>query len=106
MNDGEIQCPQFAGYTAARREEIFEHQPKRNPMFGKFFLTDIAYSVGFLFFFQHVKYATAAGFLVTVNVTAHGLSLFCRLVRNLFRKTEIESVHRTGLNTERLFILA
>src|SRR5438132_1741078 len=106
MNDREIQCPQVAGYTAARREEIFEHQAERNFMFGKLLLTDIAHWVGFLLFFQYIEHPAAAGFLVTVNVTAHGLSLFCRLVRNLFRKTEIESVHRTGLNAERLFILA
>src|SRR4029077_14932306 len=69
VNDSQIQRAQLAGYAAARRKEILEHQAQGNPVLGEFFLTHIAYAVGFLLLLQNVDNVAAASFFVTVKIT-------------------------------------
>ena len=53
VNDGEIQCPQLARDAAAWSQQILEHETKRYPVLGKFFLADIAYPIFLSGFFKY-----------------------------------------------------
>ena len=75
-------------------------------MFGKFLRADVAHAIFLFIFFQHVDDVAAAGFRFTVDITADGGSLLSGFVGNFFGETKVESVHRAGLDAERLLILA
>ena len=53
MNDRKIERTQLTRNAAARREEIFEHEPERNFVRRIFIRQDEFETVGFFSFFEH-----------------------------------------------------
>jgi len=106
MDDSQIESAQLALDTAARCEQIFQHQAERYLVLRKPLLADIAQPVSFLGFLEDVNHVAAAGFFVAVRVTANGFRLLLCLYGNLFRETEIQRLRWAGLDTKWLFVLA
>src|SRR5574341_615558 len=75
-------------------------------MFRKLLGAEVAHTVLLFALFQHVDDAASAGLLAAVDVTTDRFGLLFRLIGNFFREPEVESVYRTGLHTEGLFVLA
>src|SRR5580765_222662 len=106
MGNREPQRAHLASDAAARREQILEHQAKRDSMLGKFLLADVADGVFFFGLFQHINDIAAAGFFLAVYITADRLGLLLGFIGNFFRETEIERIYRTSLDAERLLVFA
>jgi len=106
MDDSQIESAQLALDTAARCEQIFQHQAERYLVFRKPLLADIAQPVSFLVFFEDVNHVAAAGFFVAVRVTANGFRLLLCLYGNFFRETEIQRLGWAGLDTKWLLVFA
>src|SRR5262245_26617298 len=75
MNDRQPQGAQFTRDAAARREQVFEHQAKRNLMLGKLLRADAADAVFYFAFREHIDDAAAASFPVAVGIAADRLGL-------------------------------
>jgi len=106
MNDRQIERAQFAGDAAARREQIFEHQAKRDFVLREFLRADVAHAVFFFDLFQHINDIAAASFLLAVDVTADRLGLLLGFVGNFFGETEVERADRAGLDAKGLLVFA
>ena len=106
MDDSQIESSQLALDTAARCEQIFQHQAERDLVLWKSLLADIAQPVLFLVFFQDINHVTAAGFFVAVRVTANGFRLLLCLYDNFLRETEIQRLGWAGLDTKWLLVFA
>src|SRR6266404_665682 len=106
MGNRQPQRAHLASDAAARREEIFEHQAKRDSVFGKFLLADVAHAVFLFGLFQHINDVAAAGFLLAVGVTTDRFGLLLGFGGNFFGETEVERADRAGLDAKGLLVFA
>ena len=106
MNDRQVQGAKLSFDAAARREQILEHETKRNFVLGKSLLADLAHTVGLFFLFQEVDDAAAASFFFPIEVTAYRFGLLARFGRDLFSQTEVERIDRACLNAKGLLVFA
>ena len=106
MDDSQIESSQLALDTAARCEQIFQHQAERYLVLWKLLFSDVAQPVSLLIFFEHINHVSAPSFFLAIRVTAHGFGLLVCFRGNLFGQTEIQRLGWAGLDTKRLLIFA